>query len=596
MFQNCKAITPKTAPLNKIIEAIINGKYKNQVENVRSLFAESKKEEASNFKISNIPVFTPSGVFENGKKDCDIVAYNKLIILDLDNIPTKTFDQIFHKAKEISFTLVCFRSPSGNGLKILVPVTSELTEHGLAFSQVKSYYEEVLNFEIDPSGKNASRLCIMSYDPDGYLNDEVDIFPVKVLKNTAEEVKFFKDFATALKWTDDQRKFVQGQRNNYIYYLACNCNKLGIEKDRALKSILSKFKSENNTEYIKSINSAYKGNAYEFGDKKIKSEPKALIKTEVVAEVAEVANVVQQATTRKWKSFKELAEIGKTLKPLKKIFGNYILEGSTTLFPSERGVGKSLLAVQIAIMVASGKQEYLGERIELSGNVLYINLELGETTTALRMSKMHTDLNIKSEYHADCMTSNSGLEPIQNDIIQYVKENKPVLIIIDNLRTAFSNADNEKNKDMTKAIMHINKLKSEWNCSFLIVHHTKKGTGKLVTDSDMQSGAGALTDLVDADFFLRKSCKGKNLRLLKRIKARECEEQEGAKLIELSEGSLWFDFLEENVNEIAHIQFHMESPEKKKEKAFELKNQGLNNNQISKEVDVDRATVGRWFK
>ena len=59
-------------------------------------------------------------------------------------------------------------------------------------------------------------------------------------------------------------------------------------------------------------------------------------------------------------------------------------------------------------------------------------------------------------------------------------------------------------------------------------------------------GAGAITDLVDADFFLRKSKIDKNYRLLKRIKSRECEEQDGAKLIRMNPETLWFELIEES--------------------------------------------------
>ncbi len=76
------------------------------------------------------------------------------------------------------------------------------------------------------------------------------------------------------------------------------------------------------------------------------------------------------------KTFNELAEIGKTLPPIKKLFGNFILDKSTTLFPSERGVGKTMLAMQIASSIANEKNEFLGEKIELNGNVFYVNLEL----------------------------------------------------------------------------------------------------------------------------------------------------------------------------------------------------------------------------
>lgn len=321
------------------------------------------------------------------------------------------------------------------------------------------------------------------------------------------------------------------------------------------------------------------------------------ITRETVAEVEVVADVAQHhPISKRIKAFRDLAEQGKYLEPLKKVFGNYILEKSTTLFPSERGVGKSFLAMQLAIAISSGKKEFLGEEIELNGNVLYINLELGEHTLMKRLETLYSSTKEEDTYNADCLTSNSGIVPIMGDIEAYCAEFKPVLVIIDNLRTAFTGSDNERNKEMTEAMTKLNKFKSDYELSILIIHHLKKGTSNQLTNSDMQSGAGALSDLVDADFFLRKSSVDKNLRILKRIKARECEEQEGAKLIRLNSENLWFEFVEEGVDEAEHIFFENQNKEKLKEKYDMLKKQGLNNSRIANQLGVNRSTIGRWDK
>ena len=64
------------------------------------------------------------------------------------------------------------------------------------------------------------------------------------------------------------------------------------------------------------------------------------------------------------------------------------------------------------------------------------------------------------------------------------------------------------------------------------------------TRCDLQSGAGAISDLVDGDFFLRKSSQSTDLRLLRRAKSRNCEEQEGAKLLRFNQETLWFKLVE----------------------------------------------------
>lgn len=297
-------------------------------------------------------------------------------------------------------------------------------------------------------------------------------------------------------------------------------------------------------------------------------------------------------------SFQQMAIEGAKLKDLKKVFGNYILENSTVLFPSERGAGKTYIMLQLAIEIANGATHFCGERLEVHGNVLYINLELGHTMMKRRMTKLYRAVPEGNyQYHAFCMSFRSNIEQRFAEIRQVIEKHKPVLVIIDNLRSAFSDKNNEKNQEMTKAIMDLNKMKDDYHFSFVIVHHTKKGSRDKLTDSDLQSGAGAITDLVDADFFLRKSKLDNNLRLLKRIKSRECEEQEGAKLIRMNPDTLWFELVEENVEESDHIFQDVPVNDKadKKNNAFQMRGEGKTLQEIADHIGVNKSTISRWF-
>ncbi|PTQ91687.1 Homeodomain-like domain-containing protein [Mucilaginibacter yixingensis] len=317
-----------------------------------------------------------------------------------------------------------------------------------------------------------------------------------------------------------------------------------------------------------------------------------------VAVVASVAEVSQQKLwTSEFKSFSALAKEGKNLKPLRKLFGNFILEKNTVLFPSERGVGKSFLAMQLAIKVAAGDTEFLGEEIELNGNVLYLNLELGDHSIKKRMDTLLGNNNPESKYEAYCFSPRSGFFENVESIRNFCKEYNPVLIVIDNLRTAFSK-DNERNHEMSKMIKEINRLKDDFNCAFLVVHHSKKGSYNQLTHSDMQSGAGALTDLVDADFFLRKSYLNIDYRILKRMKSREAEESDSATLLRLNRETLWFEVQEKDVDESQHVLLEKSDAvkEKQRDKANALFKQGISDTNIADEIGVHKSTVGRWRK
>lgn len=63
---------------------------------------------------------------------------------------------------------------------MLVKVETPKENHLTAFNQVKLCYEKTLALHADPSGKDVTRLCFFSYDPDLYLNPESKIFPYTV--------------------------------------------------------------------------------------------------------------------------------------------------------------------------------------------------------------------------------------------------------------------------------------------------------------------------------------------------------------------------------------------------------------------------------
>lgn len=301
------------------------------------------------------------------------------------------------------------------------------------------------------------------------------------------------------------------------------------------------------------------------------------------------------------KTFDELAKEGENLPELKKVFGNHILEGTTILFPAERGVGKTFLSLQIAIAVAEGYDEFLGEKIEVHGNVLYLNMELSEDIMRRRLNKLKSIVEKKegNPHEAICITSRQSISEIQPYLEKVIQEKKPVLVIVDNLRTAFSDANNEKNNEMTKMITELNNLRDEYTFALVLVHHTKKGTFYQRTNSDLQSGAGAITDLVDGDFFLRRSQHDQNMRLLKRAKSRNCEEQEGSKLLKFNSETHWFEVESENVNEEDHI-FVPDSPKAEqlqlKKEAIRLRGEGKTMDEIADALDKNKSTISRWLK
>ncbi len=286
IFKNFNEVVEhKTIPM--ILEEIKTGKYKHAIVYLRKSLSENKLEAYEKAKKS-LPAFTPSGKFIGGRKMEFLAEYSNYIILDIDKLQSEELAKVNHLARQCEFTYASFISPSGNGLKILVKVSSSKVEHKETFLAIQDHYEKLLNLEIDKSGKDITRLCFYSYDENLFINENANVFvtssgvemPLNTNNSTqscqaepVEAPKLPTGTVTAtdseavynhcIKFTEKKVQFSQGSRNVFVHQLACNLNRKGISLQEALSFILTDF-GYDEKEVTQTINSAY-GNIQEFG-------------------------------------------------------------------------------------------------------------------------------------------------------------------------------------------------------------------------------------------------------------------------------------------------------------------------------------------
>lgn len=175
--------------LSVILEQIRSGKFKARIQALRELLRQGKVDEYDDKKRS-LPAFTPSGMFEGGRKLEFLKEYSGCLVIDLDQLDQDQLTFARNKASEIPYTYSCFISPSGHGLKILVKVFSRPVFHKQVFEQVKEYYEKQLEFSIDPSGKDITRLCFVSWDEYLYQNPSAAVFQthINIVEDDIEKI------------------------------------------------------------------------------------------------------------------------------------------------------------------------------------------------------------------------------------------------------------------------------------------------------------------------------------------------------------------------------------------------------------------------
>lgn len=271
IFKNFN-IPVEDVTLSSIISKIKTGTYHDSINAIRMAKGMGKPERADHLK-KELLAFTPSATFKDGRKKDLLTAYSGFVHLDFDKLTPEELQQAFDLAVKIPFTYACFTSPSGDGLKVFIKINTLETQHEPAYKQVQAYYEKEINIEADPKCKDITRLCFVSDDTNAFLNESASTFEIALQEQAPLSEPLFEQaqnsvntvFDECVSFTNNILTYNNGNRNNYIYQLACNCNRRGIPHQEAENLITSNFHHENQTEIRKSIESAFQNNAAEFG-------------------------------------------------------------------------------------------------------------------------------------------------------------------------------------------------------------------------------------------------------------------------------------------------------------------------------------------
>lgn len=229
--------------LSDIILQIKNGTVKDEVIALRQLLFEGNKPQYDEQK-KNLLSFTPSGTFNGRRKLIHLKEYNGCIILDIDNLAPVLLQQAEMQARECPYTYACFISPGAEGLKIIVRTNATPETHKDTFGALATFYENYLNIFVDQSGKDIPRLCLFSFHPHTYLNEESELFnPQNLIQMEARKLNNDPAalFQHCKRYTDKKKTYNEGNRNNYVHLLACNCNRRGLSEAETLYFICEEF-------------------------------------------------------------------------------------------------------------------------------------------------------------------------------------------------------------------------------------------------------------------------------------------------------------------------------------------------------------------
>ena len=275
-FENIRKASV-TSDLLTVLYEIKAGKYKEDILQLRALILKNNEALTSVFK-KNLPAFTPCGLFANGRKKDKLSSYNRLQILDIDKVKGITIEELKAKVTANEYVFACFISPSGNGLKILVRSDNTIEDHETAFTLCADYFEKLINHPVDRSGKDVSRLCFVSFDENTFINMYAKLFALEVDVKTeviTQIQEFENQYLQCKRYTNNKVIFEKGNRNNFIYLLACNCNRAGIPFELCRQFIFNDYNYDR-SEVESTLKSAYKNIAQHDLNAKLKGTAKKI--------------------------------------------------------------------------------------------------------------------------------------------------------------------------------------------------------------------------------------------------------------------------------------------------------------------------------
>lgn len=159
---------PEFITLEAALDYIKTGKEFEPL--IRELRSEKEKEKRQELK-KKLSYFIFSGTFKK-RNAKELVDHSGLLVIDFDNVADVLNTRLQLQADP--FTLALFKSPGGDGLKLLVRIYPD--KHLESFKALEIYFKDNYQMEVDKSGKDVCRACYTSADTSLFFNPDAQLF------------------------------------------------------------------------------------------------------------------------------------------------------------------------------------------------------------------------------------------------------------------------------------------------------------------------------------------------------------------------------------------------------------------------------------
>lgn len=184
--------------------------------------------------------------------------------------------------------------------------------------------------------------------------------------------------------------------------------------------------------------------------------------------------------------------------------------GAMALLVGQPGTGKTFIALDMALSVATGRP-WCGHSTT-QGRVMYLVGEGGGKAFGIRMEAWRRQHGVtKGSVTREWFYAHDGAVPFMSDewhaLVDLAVEYQPSLIVVDTLSRHAAGMDENSNTDAAAAIAMVAALQERTDTAVMVLHHPNKMTVS-ATRGNAGRGAGAWEGAADAIFGLSRDGDG----------------------------------------------------------------------------------------
>jgi len=208
------------------------------------------------------------------------------------------------------------------------------------------------------------------------------------------------------------------------------------------------------------------------------------------------------------------------------IINKLIPAKSIIILSGKRGTMKTFISLNIGYSIASGTN-FLKNFPTRKGGVIYLDKENGiaimkRRTEMIKKGMELEDNDLKIGFICFSQIKVDKTKGI-GEIEEFIKEHKPLLLIIDTYRRSISFDENDAGAVSELFVDTLRPLAEKYDLSILLIHHNRKGgSGESTDEMDEIRGSSDLANYADIIF---KTERRGNTLVLKQLKNRNAPEE-----------------------------------------------------------------------